>query len=68
MSNAMVFSADSETFFLGCSETGKVWAFDCDLDAEPTRILSNCREFYSVEKPEVPDGMTAGLSCLLRRP
>lgn len=59
MSNAMVFSPDTKTFYLGCSIAGKVWSFDCDLDAQdPQKMLSNCKEIISLEQPAAPDGMT----------
>ena len=58
MPNAMVFTPGH--FYLGCSEQGKVWQWECDLEqADPSKILSNHRLFVEIAKPAVPDGMTA---------
>lgn len=55
VSNGMDFSPDGRTFYWTCSTTGKIFAFDYDLESG---ALSGSRVFYACEPAEgVPDGL-----------
>jgi sugar lactone lactonase YvrE len=58
MPNAMVISQGR--FYMACSERGKIWSWRLDLDAtDPPAMLNDGRLFLEIDKPAVPDGMTA---------
>ncbi len=55
VSNGMGFSLDGHTFYWTCSTTGRIFAFDYDLE---NGELSGRRVFYACEPAEgVPDGL-----------